>query len=110
MSIWLAFLRKYQYYGVGMKANVWEFSGLEVGEELDKEAERIKEVMGEELELFGRREDLIEGKEKELEDMVLEQPFKAQWGAYAPMGASAGVPAADTRIDGERVEESRESR
>ena len=27
-ELWLAFLRKHAYYGVGMKANVWEFSGI----------------------------------------------------------------------------------
>lgn len=27
-EIWLAFLRKHAYYGIGMKANVWEFSKL----------------------------------------------------------------------------------
>lgn len=28
VEIWLAALRKWQFYGVGMKANIWEFSGL----------------------------------------------------------------------------------
>ena len=28
VELWLAFLRKYQYYGIGMKANVWQFEGL----------------------------------------------------------------------------------
>ena len=28
VQIWLAFLRKHAYYGVGMKANVWEFGKL----------------------------------------------------------------------------------
>src|SRR5436305_10154332 len=28
VEIWLAYLRKHQFYGVGMKANVWEFEGL----------------------------------------------------------------------------------
>lgn len=28
VEIWLAALRKWQFYGVGMKANVWEFSSL----------------------------------------------------------------------------------
>lgn len=28
VQIWLAFLQKYAYYGIGMKANVWEFSKL----------------------------------------------------------------------------------
>ena len=28
VEIWLAFLRKHAYYGVGMKANVWEHEKL----------------------------------------------------------------------------------
>ncbi|KAG8532024.1 uncharacterized protein KY384_003660 [Bacidia gigantensis] len=28
MELWLAYLRKHQYYGVGMKANVWQFDSL----------------------------------------------------------------------------------
>lgn len=28
VEIWLAALRKWQFYGVGMKANVWQFEGL----------------------------------------------------------------------------------
>jgi len=28
VQVWLAFLQKYAYYGIGMKANVWEFSKI----------------------------------------------------------------------------------
>ena len=28
VNIWLAFLRKHAYYGVGMKANIWEYENL----------------------------------------------------------------------------------
>lgn len=28
VELWLAFIRKHQYYGVGMKANVWGFDEL----------------------------------------------------------------------------------
>ena len=33
VQLWLAYLRKHQYYGVGMKANFWEFgrTGLSTG-------------------------------------------------------------------------------
>ena len=102
VSIWLAFLRKYHYYGVGMKANVWEFSGLEVGKDLDAEAERIQERLGDKLELFGRREDLVKD-EQALGKMVNDQPFKAAWGAYAAMSAAQSVPSADKRIEPQQV-------
>ncbi|KAF7561870.1 hypothetical protein G7046_g2241 [Stylonectria norvegica] len=35
VQLWLSYLRKHQYYGVGMKANVWEFTQLGVGQEMD---------------------------------------------------------------------------
>ncbi len=28
VEIWLAFLKKHQYFGVGMKANIWDYEGL----------------------------------------------------------------------------------
>ena len=28
VEIWLAFLKKHAYYGVGMKANIWTYEGL----------------------------------------------------------------------------------
>ena len=43
VQVWLAFLQKHAYYGVGMKANVWEFSKLGVGKAMD---ESVKEVEG----------------------------------------------------------------
>jgi small subunit ribosomal protein S10 len=43
---WLAFVRKWQFYGVGMKANVWEHTGLDVGKEMD---EAYKGTLEEEL-------------------------------------------------------------
>ncbi|KAH8910164.1 ribosomal protein S10 [Coniochaeta sp. PMI_546] len=43
VQVWLAFLQKHAYYGIGMKANVWEFSKLGVGKAMD---ESVKEVEG----------------------------------------------------------------
>lgn len=102
VSIWLAFLKKYHYFGVGMKANVWEHSGLDVAESLDAEAERIQERLGEKLELFGRREDLVKD-ERELGRMVNDQPFKAAWGGYGAMSGAQSVPSADNRIEAAQV-------
>ena len=98
MSIWLAFLKKYQYYGVGMKANVFEHSNLGVAEELDAEAERIQERLGEKMELFGRSMSLSK-KKKDLDAVLHTQPFKAQWGAHAPMAANQTVPPANQRVE-----------
>ncbi|KAF2175530.1 30S ribosomal protein-like protein S10 [Zopfia rhizophila CBS 207.26] len=60
VKAWLAFLQKHQYYGVGMKANVWEYESLEDATKVGKEAkdgdycgrregpmlEKINEILG----------------------------------------------------------------
>ncbi|GAB7357045.1 hypothetical protein MBLNU459_g7867t1 [Dothideomycetes sp. NU459] len=86
VQIWLGFLQKYAYYGVGMKANVWEYSGLEVGKELDEQADKIKDTIEERLSLFGRRKDLAG--ERDIEAMMNDEVFKGASGAYAPMGGA----------------------
>ncbi|KAH6849713.1 hypothetical protein B0I37DRAFT_413168 [Chaetomium sp. MPI-CAGE-AT-0009] len=45
VQVWLAFLQKHAYYGIGMKANVWEFSKLGVGQEMDKNLEQTEKLM-----------------------------------------------------------------
>ncbi|VCU38798.1 Bgt-5294 [Blumeria graminis f. sp. tritici] len=40
VRLWLGFLRKHAYYGVGMKANVWEFCGLDVAKDMDAALEQ----------------------------------------------------------------------
>ncbi|TEA10605.1 37S ribosomal protein S10 [Colletotrichum sidae] len=35
VQLWLAFLQKHAYYGIGMKANVWDFGKLGMGESMD---------------------------------------------------------------------------
>jgi len=67
---WLAFVRKWCWYGVGMKADVWEHEGLDAGERLEGDAEAVQRGMeAPDWELFGRREGLgsVEEVEKALE-------------------------------------------
>ncbi|KAJ4304021.1 Tryptophan--tRNA ligase, mitochondrial [Collariella sp. IMI 366227] len=45
VQLWLAFLQKHSYYGIGMKANVWEFSKLGVGKEMDKNVEQTEKLL-----------------------------------------------------------------
>ncbi|KAL3291508.1 30S ribosomal protein S10 mitochondrial [Colletotrichum asianum] len=35
VQLWLAFLQKHAYYGIGMKANIWDFGKLGVGKSMD---------------------------------------------------------------------------
>ncbi|KAF7907621.1 uncharacterized protein EAF01_005207 [Botrytis porri] len=82
VSLWLAFLRKHAYYGIGMKANVWEYNKIGVGEAMDASMEEMKEVMEPQWELFGR------GQSTETADKVMEilnrESFKAAAGGSAP--------------------------
>ena len=96
VAAWLAFIKKHQYYGVGLKANVWDFGGLETAQDMDAEAEKISEKLGKQLELTGGRWAAMR-KEEKVKRAVLEEPFKAQWGAYEPMGGAQSVPSASTR-------------
>jgi small subunit ribosomal protein S10 len=99
VSIWLAFLRKHQYYGVGMRADVYEQSSLDVAKDLDKEAQRIENLMGKlEIGGMGRKLD-----DNAAERLLVEEPYKAAWGAYAPSGGAQGVPHANKRIDRVKV-------
>lgn len=55
VKVWLGFLEKHQYHGVGMKANVWEFEGLDVAARMDEEAATASEEMEERWRNFGSR-------------------------------------------------------
>ncbi len=44
VQLWLAYLRKHQYYGIGMKANFWEFgstSSEKSGQSLEGSASEL---------------------------------------------------------------------
>lgn len=99
VGLWLAFLRKHAYYGIGMKANVWEYNKIGrtfsfwawmsltcyvigVGKVMDASMEEMKEVMEPQWELFGRPQST------ETADKVVEilnrESFKAAVGGSAP--------------------------
>ncbi|KAF2457123.1 hypothetical protein BDY21DRAFT_344998 [Lineolata rhizophorae] len=74
VQLWLGFLRKWQYHGVGMKANVFEHEGLDVGKDLDVKAELAKGETADTWRRFGSDET------KEMQDKVKEllesEPFR----------------------------------
>lgn len=90
VEIWLAFLRKHAYYGVGMKANVWEHEKLGlgrqwsllfpvsvltvigvpgVGKTMDVSLENMKHVLEPKWAHFGRKKNL-DTSEKVMEMMT----------------------------------------
>ncbi|KAK5109491.1 hypothetical protein LTR62_006943 [Meristemomyces frigidus] len=103
VAAWLAFVKKHQYYGVGMKTNVWEYGGLETRKDLDAEAEKIAERLGEQMGLVGGRRSLMK-KEDKVKTMLASEPFKARWGAYSAMGGAQSVPSANQRVETKTIE------
>ncbi|KAK1831713.1 mitochondrial tryptophan--tRNA ligase [Podospora conica] len=66
VQIWLAFLQKHAYYGVGMKANVWEFSTVDVAKTMDANVAKVEEAMADKWPLLGVRNTIKPSKLKEL--------------------------------------------
>ncbi|KAL9107571.1 MAG: hypothetical protein Q9227_007571 [Pyrenula ochraceoflavens] len=54
IQIWLAYIRKHAFYGVGMKANVWEHESLDVAKEMDKSMADLETSLQSKLSIFGR--------------------------------------------------------
>lgn len=101
VEVWLAFLRKHAYYGVGMKANVWQHeklgrccalspmslmlkSILGVGKTMDVSLENLKQAMEPKWAHFGRRKTL-ETSERAFE-MMTDEAFQ-RIGHTRPRGA-----------------------
>lgn len=93
VNIWLAFLRKHQYYGVGVKANVYEQGPLEVAADMDASAEEQKSLVEETIQRLVARADKPKDKET-AEKWIFDEPFKAAWGAASAMGGAQHVKVA----------------
>ncbi|GFF56165.1 hypothetical protein IFM58399_10249 [Aspergillus lentulus] len=57
VQAWLAFLRKHAFYGVGMKANVWDHESLDVAGNMDEALPDIEKSLEPYLSRFGHRGD-----------------------------------------------------
>ncbi|EEA18849.1 hypothetical protein EYB25_008946 [Talaromyces marneffei] len=57
VQLWLAFLRRHAFYGVGMKANVFDFDDLDVGGSLDATADDVDKALEPYFAQFGQRHD-----------------------------------------------------
>ncbi|GLA58616.1 mitochondrial 37S ribosomal protein rsm10 [Aspergillus tubingensis] len=57
VQTWLAFLRKHAFYGVGMKANVWEHESLDVAANMDSTLPEVEKSLQPYLSQFGHRQD-----------------------------------------------------
>ncbi|KAK7953568.1 37S ribosomal protein S10- mitochondrial [Apiospora saccharicola] len=78
VQIWLAFLQKHAYYGIGMKANVWEYSKLGVGKEMEGQGQSMQDVVEEKMKLLGR--DKTEGTVQKVQELLESERFRVQGG------------------------------
>ncbi|KAI1448369.1 30S ribosomal protein S10, mitochondrial [Annulohypoxylon stygium] len=74
VQIWLAYLQKHAYYGIGMKANVWEFTGLNPGKQLDAEAQSLQDIVNKKMEHFGSRNTL--GTVEKVKELLASERFR----------------------------------
>ncbi|KAL2017295.1 hypothetical protein VTK56DRAFT_2318 [Thermocarpiscus australiensis] len=68
VQLWLAFLQKHAYYGIGMKANIWEFSKLAVAKEMEKTFEQTQTLLEDKWKHMGYLERRPEHKRKGKDD------------------------------------------
>lgn len=86
VEIWLAFLRKHAYYGIGMKANVFAFEKLEVGKAMDLEMKKMKETIDTTLDQIAVKKGLKGGLEgAKILELINREDFRAASHGNAPM-------------------------
>ncbi|KAF3010154.1 Tryptophan--tRNA ligase, mitochondrial [Neopestalotiopsis sp. 37M] len=78
VQIWLAFLQKHAYYGIGMKANVWEYSKLDVGKEIEADAKSMEELVEKKMAAHLGR-DKIEGTVQKVQELLESERFRHQY-------------------------------
>ncbi|KAK7746069.1 Tryptophan--tRNA ligase, mitochondrial [Diatrype stigma] len=54
VQIWLAYLQKHAYYGIGMKANMWSYDKLATGEQMDSDVKTMQETIEAKMQYLGR--------------------------------------------------------
>lgn len=75
VEIWLAFLKKHAYYGIGMKANVWNYEKLGVGKTMDATAAELKDDLESKMALLGLRKQ--DSTAEKITELISREDFKA---------------------------------
>ncbi|KAI0976032.1 30S ribosomal protein S10, mitochondrial [Xylaria arbuscula] len=74
VQVWLAFLQKHAYYGIGMKANMWEYASLDTGKQLDSELPSMQKSIDEKMELLGQSKVL--GTVEKVKELLESERFR----------------------------------
>ncbi|KAF2434661.1 ribosomal protein S10 [Tothia fuscella] len=76
VQCWLGYLERKAYHGIGMKANVWDFEGLDVVGRMEEEGDRLDREMEVHWSNFGVRANAAT--EESLEKLLGEKAFSRQ--------------------------------
>ena len=82
VQLWLAYLRKHQFYGVGMKANMWEFSELGEGKKMDALPEAEKGEIDSKWSHLGQTKTI--GTMEKVEELLNQRRFREAAGLKVP--------------------------
>ena len=74
VQAWLAYLRKHAFYGVGMKANVWEYEPLNVNSKMDRSAETLDVQLQSKMSKFGR--NVASKESRSITDILERQKYR----------------------------------
>ncbi|RDW89438.1 hypothetical protein BP6252_01470 [Coleophoma cylindrospora] len=83
VAIWLAFLKQHAYYGIGMKANMWEYNEIGVGKSMDVDMQKMKGDLDPQLAQFGP--GMTQDTAKKVAELLNSEAFKAAAGGNAPL-------------------------
>ncbi|KAI9718978.1 MAG: mitochondrial 37S ribosomal protein rsm10 [Candelaria pacifica] len=83
VQVWLAFLRKHSYYGIGMKANVWQHEKLGVGNTMDVDLQHSRQGIDAGWAHFGRKKN-EETSERAMQ-MMMSMRFRGVRNGDAPL-------------------------
>ncbi|RNJ55256.1 mitochondrial 37S ribosomal protein rsm10 [Verticillium nonalfalfae] len=75
VQLWLAFLQKHAYYGIGMKANVWEFSPTGLGKSMAEVTDGVSQSIGSKWEHLAQHKTM--GTMKKVEEILASRKFTA---------------------------------
>ncbi|OTB17682.1 hypothetical protein K445DRAFT_328700 [Daldinia sp. EC12] len=74
VQIWLAYLQKHAYYGIGMKANVWEFDSIGTGKKVDEQQDSLQQIVEKKMKAFGRDKTL--GTVEKVKELLASERFR----------------------------------
>ncbi|KAL4926539.1 mitochondrial 37S ribosomal protein uS10m [Aspergillus undulatus] len=86
VQAWLAFVRKHAFYGVGMKANIWEHENIDIAKNMDQALPEIERNLEPHLSQFGRRDDATSNAQAVVADFLGNERLSLNKGPLTKVG------------------------